>query len=274
MGLKKILADSLSEKELGLLVRGYDLVGDIAVIIIPEELQPKQRLIAQAIFQINKRAKVVAKRAGNYGGEFRTIPIEVIAGEDRKVTIHRENDIRLQVNLEEVYYSTRSGNERKRVAGLVMPGELVLVMFSGIAPFPLVISKLSDAKKVIGVEKNPLAHQYGCKNLQLNRKLKNIFLYQGDVMEVLPEIGGSYDRIIMPLPKNGDQYLPCALRFLKSGGWLHFYDFQEKDNYRITREKVLRCCRKSYRKVIKNSLHECGHVAPRVQRICVDALIE
>ncbi len=130
----------------------------------------------------------MAKRAGNYGGEFRTIPLCILAGENRKETEVKESGIRLLVNPETVYYSVRSGNERRRIASLVQSGESVLVLFSGIAPFPLVIAGYSEAKSVVGIEKNPQAHAYGLQNLSRNKKLKNIQLYLGDVTEVVPEL--------------------------------------------------------------------------------------
>ncbi len=155
MKLKKRLEDSLSARELERLVGAYDVVGDIAIVIIPEELEAKEHLIAEAILTSNRKINVVAKRAGNYGGEFRTMPLQILAGENRKETEVKEFGIRLLVNPETVYYSVRSGNERKRIASLVAPGESVLVLFSGIAPFPLIISRYSKAKSIVGIEKNP-----------------------------------------------------------------------------------------------------------------------
>ncbi len=35
------------------------------------------------------------------------------------------------------------------------------------------------------------------------------------------------DRVIMPLPEKASEYLPCALLALKrTGGWIHYYDFE------------------------------------------------
>ena len=60
-------------------------------------------------------------------------------------------------------------------------------MFSGIAPFPIVISKNSKANEIYGVEINPNAHKYALENLKLN-KISNIKLFEGDVKTVLPDI--------------------------------------------------------------------------------------
>jgi tRNA (guanine37-N1)-methyltransferase len=273
MKLQKRLKDSLSERELASLVGAYDVVGDIAIIIIPEKLEPKERLIAEAILDSNRKIGVVAKRAGNYGGEFRTIPLQILAGENRKETEVKEFGIRLLVNPETVYYSVRSGNERRRIASLVEEGELVLVLFSGIAPFPLIISKYSKAESVVGIEKNPQAHAYGIQNLSRNKNQKNIQLYPGDVREVLPTLTAAYDRVIMPLPTRGEEFLSCALQVLKPNGFLHFYDMQRPELFPQSVEKIVGACSALNRVVLSSTITRCGHCAPGSYRICIDARI-
>ena len=73
MKLKDALSNRLSEKELSLLVRGYDIVGDIAITIIPPELEKYEKYIGESILQTNKKIKVVTRRDGFYSGTHRTI---------------------------------------------------------------------------------------------------------------------------------------------------------------------------------------------------------
>lgn len=273
MKLKKRLADSLSAGELASLVGAYDMVGDIAIIIIPPELVSKEQLIAEAVLSSNKKIRVVAKRVGNYGGEFRTITLQVLAGENRKETEVKESGVRLLVNPETVYYSVRSGNERRRIAALVQPGESVLVLFSGIAPFPLIIARYSKAKSVVGIEKNPEAHAYALENLRRNKKQKNIQLYLGDVRDVVPALAATYDRVIMPLPAGGEEFLPCALQAVKAGGVLHFYALQRPESFAASGEKIAGACAAVNRRVLASAITRCGHCAPKIYRICIDTRI-
>lgn len=273
MRLQKRLEDRLSERELASLVGAYDVVGDIAIIIVPEELESKEHLIAEAILDSNRRIGVVTKRAGNYGGEFRTIPLKILAGENRKETEVKEFGVRLLVNPETVYYSVRSGNERRRIASLVEEGESVLVLFSGIAPFPLIISKYSKAKSIVGIEKNPQAHAYGVQNLSRNKNQKNIHLYLGDVREVLPTLAVAYDRVVMPLPTRGEEFLSCALHVLKPNGFLHFYDMQRTELFPQSVGKIVRACSALNRRVLSSTITRCGHCAPGSYRICIDTKI-
>lgn len=274
MTLKHRLKDYLSEEELALLVRGFDVVGDIAIIIIPEGLETRENLIAEAVLASNSRIRVVAKRTGNYGGEFRTLPLTLLAGEKRKETEVKESGIRMLLNPESVYYSIRSASERRRVASLVEDKESVMVFFSGVAPFPLIISRFSSAESIVGIEKNPVAHMYGVGNLQRNKKLNNIRLYLGDVAKVAPGFGGLYDRVVMPLPTQAEKFLACGLQILKPGGWLHFYDLQQGGRFQDSVDKVVSACGSRNREVRSVNVTRCGHTAPRTYRICVDARIE
>lgn len=120
--LKNELLDKCSDVEIAQLVGAYDVVGDVAIIIVPESLVDKERLIGEAVLASNRRLRTVAKRAGQYAGEFRTIALQVIAGRPTTETEVREFGVRLSLDPARVYYSVRSGNERKRVASQVSQG--------------------------------------------------------------------------------------------------------------------------------------------------------
>ena len=273
MKLKDLLKEELCDEELDHLVQSYDLVGDIAISQIPAELSHRQKLIGEAILATNSRIKVVARRDGFYQGDYRTIPLSIIAGENRKETEHVEFGIRLQLNPELVYFSVRSSTERKRIADLVEPGEDILVMFSGVAPYPLVINKFSQARSIVGIESNPLAHNYGTRNLTLNKVKDSIELFWGDVRDVVPEIDRKFERIIMPLPTAAKDYLPVALRFLSPGGTMHFYDFQPVGSFAASLDTVNLLCRDSGRQVLSSTAVVCGHTSPGINRVCLDAVI-
>ena len=271
--LKNLLKNKLSDTECKHLIGSFDVVGDMAITIIPPELVHKESIIAQSILESNNRIKVVAKRAGHYGGDYRTIPLVILAGENRKETEHKEYGIKLLLNPEKVYYSTRSAGERKRVADMVSPEEHVLVMFSGIGPYPLHIEKFSKAASIIGIEKNPVAHYYAIENLTRNRVRDRITLLCGDVLELLPQLNREFNRIIMPLPKTADRYLNMALEFLQKHGWLHYYDFEDHDQVHKSTALLEASCLQNNRKLIKHRRTICGHTGPHTHRICIDGKI-
>ena len=179
---KEELKDKLTQKELNSLKTAYDSLGDIAIIEIDEELEPKEKIVGEALIKTNKTIKTVLKKSGIHGGEFRTQDMVYLAGEKTKEAIHKENNVKLKLNVEEVYFSPRLSTERKRLLSKVKKGEDVLVMFSGCAPYPCTISKNTEANMVVGIEKNPEGHKYALKNVKEN-KLTNVFLINGDVRD-------------------------------------------------------------------------------------------
>jgi len=49
--LKQALKNKLTKKEKQVLVRSYDVIGDIAIIEIPDELKKKETLIAETLLK-------------------------------------------------------------------------------------------------------------------------------------------------------------------------------------------------------------------------------
>lgn len=254
---------------------GFDRVGDIAVIGITPEAAPWEHEIGALLLALHPATiRVVAKRTGAHGGEYRTLPLRVIAGEERLATIHRENGVLLHLDLSQVYFSVRSAHERARIAAQVQPGERVAVLCSGVGPFPLVIGRHSKACEVIGIEKNPVAHELALRNLRANRTIRNVRLLAGDVGEVLPNLDREFDRLVVVLPHGGETLLPCALDALRPGGILHFYDMQAKGCSAMTLAKVDAACRTQQRSLHPLHVEVCGHCGPALYRLCLDAVID
>ena len=183
-----LLKDKLTRKELSLVPSSFDVIGDIIILELKKELINKEKLIAETLLKLHKNIKTVVKKAGIHKGVYRTQKLKVLAGVNKKETIYKENNVKIKLDVEKVYFSPRLSSERKRIMNLVKPNESILVMFSGCGPYPLVLSKNTKAKEIYGVEISPMAHKYALENLKLN-KIKNVSLYCGDVKEILPKLG-------------------------------------------------------------------------------------
>ncbi|MFH1095702.1 MAG: class I SAM-dependent methyltransferase family protein [Candidatus Micrarchaeota archaeon] len=230
LSLQELLAPYLSEQEMARLIGSFDIVGDIAVLEIPDALAHQQERIAAAMLELYKHVKVVAKKTDGTGGPYRIRPVEVIAGEQRTRTVCKESGCEFEVDLNEVYFTPRFSSERLRIAGQVKSGENVLVLFAGVAPYAIVIEKKASPKskpaKIICVELNPRAVELARRNVERN-KCRRIEVIEGDVKEVLakPRFLGWADRVLMPHPSDSLSFLPQALRSTKDGGILHLYAF-------------------------------------------------
>ncbi|HIH37878.1 class I SAM-dependent methyltransferase family protein [Candidatus Woesearchaeota archaeon] len=269
---KKLLEKILSSKEMNDARFSYDLVGSIAIIEVPDMLMKKEKKIGEALLSAHPQITTVVKKKGGHTGVYRTQQYRILAGKRTKKTTVRENGVVLSLHLEKTYYSVRFGTERLRIARLVVPGEDVLVMFSGIAPFPLVIAKQAHPASVYGIEINRAAFEMGVENLMLN-KAKSIHLILGNVRQVMPLMDKKFDRIIMPLPKGGEGFLDLAIGAVKKDGAIHFYDFLHDDEFSLAGEKVKNACKTAGRRCTILGIVKCGQQSPRVYRICVDVKV-
>jgi len=225
--LKFLLAGKLSPQEVNLVFKSYDVVGDIAVIRVPETLKPRSQIVAEAVMQANKNVKTVLLQTSAISGDFRLRQLEWVAGERKTTTVHREFGCLFEVDLERCYFSPRLSFERRRVASLVPPHEVVVNMFAGVGCFSIVMAKHSKVEKIFSIDVNPFAFEFMLKNVRLNRVQSKVFPILGEAQKVVREqLSSVADRVLMPLPEKAYEYLDCALMALKPrGGWVHYYDF-------------------------------------------------
>jgi len=277
--LKEILArEGFSKKQLEALVSSFDSIGDIAVIQIPEELLARKKTIAEAVGESNPRFKVVARQTGALEGEYRTMPLEILAGEKRTETVYRESGCSFRLDVAKVFFSPRLSHERERIAAQVRGGENVLALFAGVGPYPIMIAKKQPKAKVAAIELNPVAVKYMQENIAANKV--RVELVEGDVNRVIPEKFGKWaDRITMPLPHTGEDFLPAALAGARKGCIIHFYGFGEtrdkrtrapRDPAKPVVEKVLAACKKEGRKCRIVSTRVVRPYAPFVVQVAVD----
>lgn len=240
--IKEVLRDILTEEELKEVVGSFDIIGDIAITEIAPSLISKEKKIAEAITQVHKHIKVVAKKQSAMQGEYRTRKLKIIFGENRTETLHKENNVEMLMDIAKVYFSPRLSYERKRIAEQVRDNEKILALFAGIGPFPLVIAKNNKKCEITAIELNPVGVEYMKKNIALN-KIKNIDVIYGDVAEIIPKNYSDYaDRIIMPLPKGGEAFLKTACIGAKNNAIIHFYTFADvKDPFAQAHEKIFSC---------------------------------
>ena len=273
--LKFYLKNKLTGKELKFVPSSFDVVGDILIFSeFPKELTKKERIIGNTILENHHHIKTVLKKTKKYSGKFRTPKLKIIAGEKRKETICKENNVLIKLDVEKVYFSPRMSSERKRIAQSVKPDESVLVMFSGSAVYPLVIAKNTKCKEVYGIEINPVANKYALENIKKNKLENKIKLFLGNVRKVMLKINKKFDRILMPLPKGGEDYLDLALNYIKNKKIVHFYDFLHEGEFYKAEEKVKSACKKSKKSCKILKLVKCGQYSPRFYRICVDFVVD
>ena len=268
---EELLQKKLTHKQLKLLPRTKEIVGDILILEIPEALQKKEKLIAEAYLEQHNNIKTVVKKLKIHSGTYRTRKVKILAGKRSKETLHHENGVRMKVHLENMYFSARLGNERLRVAKQVKKNEDVLVMFSGAAPYPLVIAKHAPVSSIYAIEMNPLAHLSALNNVSLNKLDSKIKVLEGDVLHLMPKMRKKFDRIVLPLPKTGDDYLGLALKKAKKGAFIHLYTFLREEDIEQEAKKIKELSNNSV-KVLRKV--KCGQFSPGMFRVCFDLKVK
>ncbi|MCD4740812.1 class I SAM-dependent methyltransferase family protein [archaeon] len=269
--LKEVLIKHLTKTEMAELVSSFDIIGDIAIIEIPPLLEQKKTLIGQALLEAHSNIHSVFQKKSGREGVYRTIPLELIAGENRFETIYLEHGVRLKLDVSKVYFSVRLSEERKRIASLVENGEHIAGLFAGVGPFPLVIAKTKQCK-IYAVELNPIAVNYMKQNIILNqKKLKGqIVPIQGDAREIVKTIP-KCDRVLMPLPKGAADFLDSAINVCKPNGIIHFYQFAKDDSlYEDATKKILNAAKKAGRKATIINKKVVRPYSPRMSQVVLD----
>lgn len=225
--LLELLEDKFPPHLLASLPRAVDVVGDIAIVEIPPEHDSNRTLIGEAVLQAYQNVHTVLAKAGPVTGTYRLREFDVIAGEGKTETIHKEYGCKYYVDVAKAYFSPRLSYEHKRVTSLVNEGETIVDFFAGVGPFAVQIAKTHENVKVYAVDLNPDAVEYLRKNVRLNRVMTKVQPILGDAGQIVKErLSGVADRVIMNLPEKAMDYVDVACKAIKpTGGTIHFYSF-------------------------------------------------
>jgi tRNA G37 N-methylase Trm5 len=93
-------------------------------------------------------------------------------------------------------------------------------------------------------------------------------------IKVMTKDISSFDRILMPLPKSAEDFLPVALSAAKKGTIIHFYDFLHETEFEKAEEKVKHACINADIRYKKLGFAKCGQHSPRTYRVCLDFEID
>lgn len=224
LSFKDLLEGLIPEGVLKRIPSAYDVIGDVAIINIPEDLLEYGGLIGEAISKVSRNVRAVY--AGSYvRGEYRVRELRHIYGEPVSKTTHKEYGLRISVDVLRTYYNPSLAEEHRRIAESVSDGELVSDLFCGVGPFSLHIASLKNAISY-AVDFNPDAVRCLIESIEMNKKkLKGkIVPVLSDVRDFLQVVSdGIFDRVIMNLPLEALKYIPLVSSKLRPGGTLHVY---------------------------------------------------
>lgn len=217
-----LLRGILPDDALSRVPKSYQLVGDIAIIHLPEDLLDYGPIVGEAIARVSTGVRAVYSSIATEG-EFRVRRLTRIWGEDVTETVHTEYGVKICLDLRKVYFNPTLSYEHWRVSEEVGDGERVLDLFSGVGPYSLHIASKMRAT-CFAVDSNPWAIVYLVKSMVLNRLRGRIVPVLSRAEEFLELVGeGSFDRAIVDLPHRSLEYLGEVVRVLSCGGVAHVY---------------------------------------------------
>lgn len=224
LSFKDLLEGLIPDGILKRIPSAYDVIGEIAIINVPEDLLEYGKLIGEAICRVSNNVRAVY--AGGYvGGEYRVRGLRHIYGDALSKTVHKEYGLRISVDVLKTYYNPSLAEEHRRIAEVVSDGELVGDLFCGVGPFSLHIASLRNATSY-AVDFNPDAIRCLIESIEMNKKR-----FKGKVVPVLSDVrdflrvvsDGVFDRIIMNLPLEALEYVSLVGGKIRIGGVLHVY---------------------------------------------------
>ena len=249
----------------------YDIIGSIAILKLKEPVISIRNKIGLAIISSQKNIKTVAWDKG-VKGALRVRDLEIIAGENRTVTTHKEYNIKLNLDIDKVYFSPRLAGEHYRISQLVEPGEMVLDMFAGVGPFSIMIAKYSKAERIYSIDLNSIAIKYLIQNIDQN-KISNIFPLEGDVRVVIRKIP-KVDRIIMNLPLGAHEYLLEAFAVLKFRGVVHYHEMLNFDDLQARKDWLMEKAKQNKFEVEMIKEHDLGSYSATINHYCFDLILK
>lgn len=209
----------------------YDIIGDIILIKLPKNLQKYKKNIGESLLITNKNIKVVCAIEA-VTGELRTRNLEIIAGEQRTTTTHKEYGVLFDVDVQKTYFSPRLATERKHIASLVKPKETIVDMFAGVAPFSIMIATYAHPAIIYALDKNKEAIRYAKQNIRKNKlldKIEAISMDAKDAPRIFKKMNIQADRIIMTLPFSAHLFFSQALQIAADTCNIHYYDILKEE---------------------------------------------
>jgi len=88
---------------------------------------------------------------------------------------------------------------------------------------------------------------------------------EGDVKDIIPKLKDDYDRIVMPLPKESENFLYLATKRVRKGGHIHLYKILHENDVENFIQEIKKSLSRIHIGVVK-----AGEYSPGFFRYCFD----
>jgi tRNA (guanine37-N1)-methyltransferase len=231
VSVREALGKLIPSEKAQLMYHAYDIIGDVAIVKVPNKLDDYERLVGEAFHQARPDLKAVFRVIGKTEEIERTRKLRLIWSklspsnmgeaelENLARTVYREYGCRFIVDVRKVFFTPRLSHERMTIARQVRPGEVIVNMFGGIGTYAIIIAKTCPGvDKIYTVDISPISHELAKENVNINKCWEKVIPILGDARTVCrDQLKGTCSRAIMPLPEQATSYLDSAIEALKEG---------------------------------------------------------
>jgi len=199
----------------------FEQAGHVCHLNLRDSQLPHRHLIGQVILDKNKTVQTVVNKTGRIETEFRTFPMEHLAGDPSTVVRLKEHQCWFEFEYRDVYWNSRLQEEHGRLIeslfiNPVLPGQPLRPMLAdctcGIGPFSVPIVKQAHGIVCHANDLNPASIQWLTRNAEIN-KLLYVNRVAGvppyDESFAAPELGS---RLVIHEPGDARDFVPSLLR--------------------------------------------------------------
>ncbi len=267
--LRKRLENKLAETEMKLLPRSYQIIGKILMLKLKPELLRHKKLVGSAIMEILPYMQTVCLQKQISDIE-RKPDIEVIAGKESFLTLHKENGCLFEMDVSKSMFSKGNKSEKMRIISQIKPYETVIDMFAGIGYWTIPIAKQTKARKIFAIDINPEAVNFLEKNVFLNNVSQKVDILKGDCKIFADLLENTADRIVMGYIFGTEKFLPAALKMAKNNCIIHFHRNTNMEEIEQIKDSIIETAGKNGREVQVLSVRKVKSYAPKVWHIVMD----
>ena len=232
--LVELLDGKLPRELLPLVPRSFSITGRTCILELDPTLDPFRDAIAKALYRLHPAVETIYAKASGREGAFRTRELELVNGPDDPTTTHVENGYTFHLDIKEVFFDPRLGNEHGRVVEAIRSsqgpgGHVVLDLFCGAGPFIVPLSRVPGIV-TWAVDMNLVAIDLAKDNVKRNKgDMDSLHVFCMDAMHFLnvelPRHSPppAFDAILMNLPSDAHRFLEPATPWLSDRGKIFFY---------------------------------------------------
>ncbi|RLN94459.1 hypothetical protein BBJ28_00005392 [Nothophytophthora sp. Chile5] len=186
----------------------FESVGHIAHLNLRDGQLPYKHVIGQVILDKNAQIRTVVNKTDSIETQFRTFPMEVLAGDDdMDVEVHESKAV-FRFNYAEVYWNSRLQQEHLRIIHRITAKDVVCDMMCGIGPFAIPLGLKGCT--VLANDLNPRSFHYLETNIALNKVDKRVTAYNLDGREFVAKLLSEkkqFTQVLMNLPAIALEFL-------------------------------------------------------------------